>query len=536
MTRENLSHLRVLGKVSAISLILLLISLTIFAGAVGAEEEAVVMVEGFRYEEKVYDGVRGPGGIWYQYIHYGDAEYSVAKTAAGYVYIIDSSGYAYSIYGFGYPHLYDSHGNYIGPEYYEFKVRIMIEKGAGGIVVRVQKGSDGKPAWNSYYRVLVDPHNDRMTLWDGKLVAEAHPDLEYGKWYYLYLRFSRGSKVVAKLVGNGVSETLEYIDRSPFPPGSFGVYAGGYIGEHANRVHFDAAWLTVLIPEETTITTTKTVTEKETLTKTMTATEEKTVTETTTAPGAMATTTKTATITAISTTTMPASTITKTVTETETTTATGEAITKTITETKEVTKTVTSTATAQGSPRCLIATAAFGSELAPQVQALREFRDGFIMKTFAGRNFMTAFNAFYYSWSPCVARAEYENPMLRSLIRSSIYPLLFILDLSKSVAKPFSVIPELAALISGLAASSLIGLIYLAPPILIIWLILRLKGRKAVLRLTYPAMALALGLMFFTIAELFESSTMMMISSSIIVLSSIALAATLPTRILQEKG
>ena len=531
MTRENLSHLRVLGKVSAISLILLLISLTIFAGAVGAEEEAIVMVEGFRYEEKVYDGVRGPGGIWYQYIQYGDAEYSVAKTAAGYVYIIDSSGYAYSIYGFGYPHLYDSHGNYIGPEYYEFKVRIMIEKGAGGIVVRVQKESDGKPAWNSYYRVLVDPHNDRMTLWDGKLVAEAHPDLDYGKWYYLYLRFSRGSKVVAKLVGSGVSETLEYIDRSPFPPGSFGVYAGGYIGEHANRVHFDAAWLTVLIPEETTITTTETVTEKETLTKTMTATEEKTVTETTTAPGAMATTT----ITATSTTTIPASTITKTVTKTETTTATGEAITKTITETKEITKTVTSTATAQGGPRCLIATAAFGSELAPQVQALREFRDGFIMKTFAGRNFMTAFNAFYYSWSPYVARAEYENPILRSLIRSSIYPLLLILDLSKSAAEPFSAIPELAALISGLAASSLIGLIYLAPPILIIWLILRLRGRKAVLRPTYPAMALALGLMFFTIAELFESSTMMMISSSMIVLSSMALAATLPTRILQGK-
>ena len=157
------------------------------------------------------------------------------------------------------------------------------------------------------------------------------------------------------------------------------------------------------------------------------------------------------------------------------------------------------------------------------------------MKTFAGRNFMTAFNAFYYSWSPYVARAEYENPILRSLIRSSIYPLLFILDLSKYAAEPFSPIPELGALISGLVASSLIGLIYLAPPILAIWLILRLRGRRVALRLTYPAMALALGLMFFTIAELFESFTIMMISSSMIVLSSMALAAMLPTRILQGK-
>ncbi len=510
-----------LGKLSAIFAISLLISLTILAGVVGAEEEAVATVEGFRYEEKVYDGVRGPGGVWYQYIQYGDAEYSVAKTAAGYVYIIDSSGCAYSIYGFGHPHLYDSHGNYIGPEYYEFKVRIMIEKGAGGIVVRVQKGSDGKPAWNSDYAVLVDPHQDSMTLWDGRLVAEAHPDLEYGEWYYLYLRFSRGGKVVAKLVGNGVSETLEYVDDTPFPPGSFGVFAGGYVGEHANRVHFDAAWLTVLIPEETTVTATETVTETETLTETMT------VTETTTAPGAMVTTTITTTI--------PASTITKTVTETETTTAAGEAITKTITETKEVTKTVTSTATAQGGPRCLIATAAFGSELAPQVQALREFRDGFIMKTFAGRNFMTAFNAFYYSWSPYIARAEHQNPALRSIVRASIYPLLSILELSRQAAEPFSEMPELATLISGLTASSLIGLIYLAPPILAVWIILRLKGRKVALRLWYPATALILGLILFAIAEAFKPPILMMISSSMIVLSSMALAAIAPTRILRAK-
>ncbi|MCD6420875.1 MAG: hypothetical protein J7L17_00500, partial [Thaumarchaeota archaeon] len=98
-----MSNLRRLGKLSAIFAISLLISLTILAGAVGAEEEAVAMVEGFHYEEKVYDGIRGPGGIWHQHIQYGDAEYSVAKTTAGYVYIIDSSGYAYSIYGFGYP-------------------------------------------------------------------------------------------------------------------------------------------------------------------------------------------------------------------------------------------------------------------------------------------------------------------------------------------------------------------------------------------------------------------------------------------------
>lgn len=58
---------------------------------------------------------------------------------------------------------------------------------------------------------------------------------------------------------------------------------------------------------------------------------------------------------------------------------------------------------------CLIATATFGSELAPQVQFLRDFRDKQIMQTFAGSNFMVAFNAWYYSFSPAVAQYEYSH-------------------------------------------------------------------------------------------------------------------------------
>ena len=49
---------------------------------------------------------------------------------------------------------------------------------------------------------------------------------------------------------------------------------------------------------------------------------------------------------------------------------------------------------------CLIATAAFGSEMAPQVQFLREIRDGKVMATESGTAFMTGFNQFYYSFSP----------------------------------------------------------------------------------------------------------------------------------------
>ena len=44
---------------------------------------------------------------------------------------------------------------------------------------------------------------------------------------------------------------------------------------------------------------------------------------------------------------------------------------------------------------CLIATAAFGSEMAPQVQFLRELRYNTILQTQSGTSFMTDFNQFY---------------------------------------------------------------------------------------------------------------------------------------------
>jgi len=55
---------------------------------------------------------------------------------------------------------------------------------------------------------------------------------------------------------------------------------------------------------------------------------------------------------------------------------------------------------------CLIATATFGSELAPQVQFLRELRDDTVMSTSSGVSFMTGFNAIYYSFSPAIADLE----------------------------------------------------------------------------------------------------------------------------------
>ena len=78
---------------------------------------------------------------------------------------------------------------------------------------------------------------------------------------------------------------------------------------------------------------------------------------------------------------------------------------------------------------CLIATATFGSELAPQVQQLRELRDNTILKTSSGTSFMTAFNQFYYSFSPTIADLEREHPIFKEVVKLSITPLLSTLSI-----------------------------------------------------------------------------------------------------------
>jgi len=73
---------------------------------------------------------------------------------------------------------------------------------------------------------------------------------------------------------------------------------------------------------------------------------------------------------------------------------------------------------------CLIATAAFGSEMAPQVQFLREIRDNTVLQTQSGTTFMTGFNQFYYSFSPTIADYERENSAFKETVKIAITPML----------------------------------------------------------------------------------------------------------------
>ncbi len=78
---------------------------------------------------------------------------------------------------------------------------------------------------------------------------------------------------------------------------------------------------------------------------------------------------------------------------------------------------------------CLIATATFGSELAPQVQQLRELRDNTILSTESGTAFMTTFNQFYYSFSPTIADLEREHPVFKEVMKLTLTPMISSLSL-----------------------------------------------------------------------------------------------------------
>jgi len=73
---------------------------------------------------------------------------------------------------------------------------------------------------------------------------------------------------------------------------------------------------------------------------------------------------------------------------------------------------------------CLIATATYGSELAPQVQQLRELRDNHLLKTESGTSFMNTFNGIYYSFSPYIADYERENPVFKEMVKVAITPMI----------------------------------------------------------------------------------------------------------------
>ncbi len=123
---------------------------------------------------------------------------------------------------------------------------------------------------------------------------------------------------------------------------------------------------------------------------------------------------------------------------------------------------------------CLIATAAYGSEMASQVQILREVRDSTVLSTNSGNAFMNAFNLIYYSFSPTIADWERQSPIFKNMVQTTITPLLATLSLLHTV----DIDSEEEMLGYGIGIIILnIGIYFMAPIVATIKIKQRIKNR-----------------------------------------------------------
>jgi peptide/nickel transport system substrate-binding protein len=216
--------------------------------------------------------------------------------------------------------------------------------------------------------------------------------------------------------------------------------------------------------------------------------------------------------------------------------------TSTSTSTTGTTATVTTTATETATPRrCVIASAAYGSELSPAVQFLRDFRDHEVVGTFAGAEFIKVFNAFYYSFSPTLAESISENDNAKVLTRALITPLVAILQTGEALTWGLMPQSELKVIVAGLISSSLIGLFYSSPMIALSVAKVNEERKRRGTPLNYLALVwicslVAVGMAYVLIylGQTGAASFVMMVSTGTLVLSTMILSPLLLLKLIRR--
>jgi M6 family metalloprotease-like protein len=177
-------------------------------------------------------------------------------------------------------------------------------------------------------------------------------------------------------------------------------------------------------------------------------------------------------------------------------------------------------------PLCIITVATYGSEFAPEVQFLRDFRDRTVHATFAGSNFMRAFNTVYYSFSPTVASNIAKSELSRQVMRAMLYPLIQILQFTAWSYYALPLPSELSIFIIGFNASLLIGIAYLTP--LTLLAVIMRRGRVRYNRILYRLMIASFASTVIAFAsEIFQLSDLMMVASSSLVLTGFVMGPVL---------
>jgi hypothetical protein len=89
-----------------------------------------------------------------------------------------------------------------------------------------------------------------------------------------------------------------------------------------------------------------------------------------------------------------------------------------------------------GGGGCFIATAAYGSSMAPHVQILREMRDRFLLTGGIGKRFVN----LYYTYSPPLADFIADHDNLKVFVRLSLLPLVGISWLALKLGPLFTIV------------------------------------------------------------------------------------------------
>ena len=134
---------------------------------------------------------------------------------------------------------------------------------------------------------------------------------------------------------------------------------------------------------------------------------------------------------------------------------------------------------------CLVATAAYGTEMAPQIQRLREIRDQNILSTDAGSSFVTAFNGIYYTFSPTIADIEREHPLIKGAVFIIIQPVLASLHIMEHADTEFTVI------VYGMLVILLNVIMYVIAPVLATAWLLKIVAKRGTFRESLRHMAKA---------------------------------------------
>lgn len=212
-------------------------------------------------------------------------------------------------------------------------------------------------------------------------------------------------------------------------------------------------------------------------------------------------------------------------TQTTTSTSTRSSTTSTSTTPSSTYNSATSSSFTQTNPagQCLIATATYGSELAPEVVLLSNFRDFDVLQTTAGYNFMKVFNAFYYSFSPGVASFIASHSTFRAGMKAALYPLIGVLYVSSLVFAANSYNGEVAVIVAGVLASFGIGAVYLGPMLAISLRLLKSRPCPRCLAIRMTSVFGISSIAGVVLAEISQITVLVEVTTVSVVLCSIAL-------------